>query len=246
MRGAFDDEEEYRASRPILIPAYEAERASRDAELTLGAGTLLLLFCGLVVLCGVCFGAGYMVGHHRTQPQVAATDQTGAADQAATVATSNQSKPSASSAPAAQPSSTPAQTDAPAQSASGDQPQSAAAAVPVSSEQNAASGGSQVRPALPAQFPTQQAQSTATARPAFPASGQSAGGLMVQIAAISRAEDADVLVGALRKRGYAVNVRRDPSDNLIHVRVGPFATRDEANRWRMRLLNDGYNAVVQP
>ena len=48
---------------------------------------------------------------------------------------------------------------------------------------------------------------------------------MVQIAAVSNQEDADVLISALRKRGYAVTVRRDPADNLIHVRIGPFATR---------------------
>jgi DedD protein len=54
------------------------------------------------------------------------------------------------------------------------------------------------------------------------------------------------LTSALRKRGYAVTVRRDPADNLIHVRIGPFATAAEANSWKMKLLNDGYNAIVQP
>ena len=69
---------------------------------------------------------------------------------------------------------------------------------------------------------------------------------MVQIAAVSNTEDADVLTAALRKRGYVVTARRDPADNLIHVRIGPFPTLDEANRWKMKLLNDGYNAIVQP
>jgi cell division septation protein DedD len=69
---------------------------------------------------------------------------------------------------------------------------------------------------------------------------------MVQVAAVSHQEDADVLVNALRKRGYAAGTRREPSDGLIHVRIGPFATRDEANRMCTRLLNDGYNAMVQP
>jgi cell division septation protein DedD len=70
--------------------------------------------------------------------------------------------------------------------------------------------------------------------------------LMVQIAAVSHPEDADVLVGALRRRGYAVNVRRDLSDNLLHVQIGPFPTRADANAMRDRLLSDGYNAIVQP
>jgi cell division septation protein DedD len=69
---------------------------------------------------------------------------------------------------------------------------------------------------------------------------------MVQIAAVTDADDANVLVGALRKRGYAVTGQRDAGDGLIHVRIGPFATKDEADKWRMKLLNDGYNAILQP
>lgn len=70
--------------------------------------------------------------------------------------------------------------------------------------------------------------------------------LMVQIAAVSHQEDAQVLEGALRKRGYRVTVSRDVLDNLIHVRIGPFSSRDEAGKWRQKLLGDGYNAIVQP
>ena len=91
-----------------------------------------------------------------------------------------------------------------------------------------------VKPALP---PQPVAQSSPQATPAL--------ALMVQIAAVSHQEDADVLVGALRKRGYAVAARRDSADGLIHVRIGPFATREEAARWRQKLLGDGYNAVLQ-
>jgi cell division septation protein DedD len=69
--------------------------------------------------------------------------------------------------------------------------------------------------------------------------------LMVQIAAVGNAEDANVLETALRKRGYAVTATREPADGLIHVRIGPFTSREEANRWRDKLLGDGYNAVVQ-
>jgi cell division septation protein DedD len=68
---------------------------------------------------------------------------------------------------------------------------------------------------------------------------------MVQIAAVSHPEDADVLVGALRKRGYAVTARRDLADSLIHVQIGPFTSRSDANEIRQKLLNDGYNAIIQ-
>jgi cell division septation protein DedD len=70
--------------------------------------------------------------------------------------------------------------------------------------------------------------------------------LMVQVAAVSHQEDASVLVGALRNRGYVASAQRDPSDELIHVRIGPFTNRDDANRTARKLLDDGYNAMVQP
>jgi cell division septation protein DedD len=104
-----------------------------------------------------------------------------------------------------------------------------------------------VKPALPPQ-PNQFQPAQPQPAPALPASANKtvpAGALMVQIAAFSHPEDADVLVSALRKRGYAVSARRDPADGLLHVRMGPFNSRDEANRWRQKLLNDGYNAIVQ-
>ena len=69
---------------------------------------------------------------------------------------------------------------------------------------------------------------------------------MVQIAALAHPEDADALVGALRSRGYAVTALREPADNLIHVEIGPFYSRDEANLWRVMLLDDGYNAIIKP
>ena len=55
-----------------------------------------------------------------------------------------------------------------------------------------------------------------------------------------------VLLSALRKRGYAVSARRDPGDNLIHVQVGPFSSHADAASMRQRLLNDGYNAIIEP
>lgn len=69
---------------------------------------------------------------------------------------------------------------------------------------------------------------------------------MVQVAAVSHAEDASVLMNALRKRGYAVMERRGFSDNLIHVQIGPFANRNDALAISQKLLGDGYNAVVLP
>jgi cell division septation protein DedD len=74
----------------------------------------------------------------------------------------------------------------------------------------------------------------------------SSGAIMVQIAAVTRQEDASVLVSALRQRGYSVSIRNEPQDKLLHVQVGPFASRDAARTMRSKLLADGYNAILKP
>jgi cell division septation protein DedD len=97
-----------------------------------------------------------------------------------------------------------------------------------------------VRPALPLESGGPRSQGLQVQ----PAIAQ-AKGWMVQIAAVSHAEDAEVLVNALRKHGYVVTARRELGDSLIHVQTGPFVNRNDANAIRQRLLSDGYNAIVQ-
>jgi DedD protein len=239
MRGAFDDEQEF-----------EQQKSGGDAEFTLGAGTLLLLLAGLVVLCAVFFGLGYMAGSRRTSTQPADQPTASAGLQPSVL----QQKPSATTqAPAPSPAQPEPQADSASQPAASNQTQPAiAVAVPVSPVQSTTPPvvQSQVRPALPAAAPVPQpaispVQTQAqTHAPVHPASAAPAPALWVQIAAVSHDEDAQVLSDALKKRGYGVTSRRQ-SDNLVHVRIGPFNTRDEANQWRTKLLDDGYNAEVQ-
>lgn len=99
------------------------------------------------------------------------------------------------------------------------------------------------QPQAPGANPAAAQASDSTSAPA--ASGATGSPLMVQIAVLSHHDDADVLVSALHKRGYAVSLSQD-ADSQFHVRVGPFASLNEANAMRQKLLNDGYNAVVQP
>ena len=68
---------------------------------------------------------------------------------------------------------------------------------------------------------------------------------MVQVAAVRVPQDAQILVDALKKHGYAAVVRNEPQDQLLHIQLGPFASRPEAMAMRTKLLGDGYNAVVK-
>jgi DedD protein len=244
MRGAFDDE--------IL----DRRKTSHDVEFTLGAGAMLLISAGLVIVCGLCLGLGYMIGHRGATSQVA-IQQTGTSRPNREIASSQQ-KPSATVQPAVPASAQAAvNSDSASQAGPSDLAQTSTVTAPVSSSQStSAPDQPQVRPALPAPptavhpapaYPSRPAFSPPQQRAQLPARATAvppANPVWVQIAAVSHVEDAQVLTTALRKRGYNVTPRREP-DNLIHVRIGPFSTRDEANRWRAKLLDDGYNAEIE-
>jgi DedD protein len=70
-------------------------------------------------------------------------------------------------------------------------------------------------------------------------------GYMVQVAAVSKQEDADALVNALRRKQYPVLVVPNATSQLFHVQVGPFAEQREAEAMRTRLAGDGYNAILK-
>jgi DedD protein len=67
----------------------------------------------------------------------------------------------------------------------------------------------------------------------------------VQVAAVSKQEDAEILVSALRKKQYPVFIANSAADALFHVQVGPFSNQQDADTMRGRLSADGYNAIVK-
>jgi pilus assembly protein CpaC len=68
---------------------------------------------------------------------------------------------------------------------------------------------------------------------------------MVQVMALSSKEDAELMVVALKRQGYTVAINHDPLDSLLHLEVGPFASKTDAEAMRQRLLSDGYNATMR-
>lgn len=230
MRGVFDSGEP------------EPDQSRRETELTLSSMTLLGIFFGLVLICGLCFGLGYAMGGRVAQQPVVMQS----ADGAQTVLQGNGSLPKPS--PIAPIAAAPQQNavDEP----TGQAPSTAPGVNPIANSPTVSStaqggvpaGENQVRPALQAASNASQVAQPATVQPALGAPAP----LMVQIAEISQQADADVLVSALRKRGYAVSAQRNATDGLIHVCIGPFSSLSIANRWRQKLLNDGYNAIVLP
>ncbi len=205
--------------------------SSQDTEITLGSGKLLGLFFFLVAVCAVFFGLGYTLGRK------ADVGLASSGAPAALQTSSNASKPASSSTqPAppmtfykaveqkeANPQLTPASADA---GPTGANPSSAASSPAASGTPAAPSGQEASPPDSTIALPTN--------------------GYFVQVAAVSKQEDADALVDALKKKQYPAFVAANAStDKLFRVQVGPFSDVKDAEAMRARLINDGYSPILK-
>ncbi len=201
--------------------------SSQDTEITLGTAKLLGLFFGLVMVCAVFFALGYTLGRKSDAGVVSANAAV------SLPASSNGSKPASA---ANQPPMTfykaVEQKDASAQltpATSTDTQSAAAGQTGLSSTTSAASG-----------TPSTQEN------PPDPMTALSTSTYLVQVAAVSKQEDAESLVEALKKKQYPAFVASNTSvDKLYRVQVGPFSDVKEAEAMRARLVNDGYSPILK-
>lgn len=233
--------------------------SSEDTEITLGVGKLLGLFFLLAAICGVFFSIGYSLGRSAGREQ-AANDQpqvSTSADAAPAASTSGGSKPSAA---VVKPQE---QTSAASDSAPAQQSMTFYKAV----QQNDTTTNSNIAAPKQETAPTTKEVAVSTAPKASapaetttppsktntadvinhtsPVTGP--GTIVVQIAALSREDDAVSLAGALRKKNYNVFVVNNPvnNDKFYHVQVGPFSNLADAQAMRAKLVAEGYNPIIK-
>jgi cell division septation protein DedD len=193
---------------------------SQDTEITLGTGKLLLLFFGLVAVCAVFFAFGYNLGRSSATPALA--ERTPPA-----VDTKQANKTGAASAAKASDLTfykAVAQNEA--------NPQLTPAQTPAA----APNTPSDPPPAQPAT--TTNSPDTTTL--------PSANSYYVQVAAVTKQDDAEALVEALKKKQYpAFSASGSASDKLFHVQIGPYADVKDAEIMRAKLIGDGYNPILK-
>jgi DedD protein len=205
--------------------------SSQDTEITLGTAKLLGLFFGLVIICAVFFALGYTLGRKSDAALVTA----GTTPQPTT---SNGPKPASSSSPQPAPPMTfykaVEQKDANAQLTPATNTESTS---PAPAAQAATSSPQASSPAT---------QTQQTANPPDPMTPISTVGYFVQVAAVSKQDDAEALVDALKKKQYPAFVAANSAtDKLFRVQVGPFTDIKDAEGMRSRLINDGYNPILK-
>jgi cell division septation protein DedD len=207
--------------------------SSQDTEITLGTAKLLGLFFGLVMVCAVFFALGYTLGR-KSEAGLGSLSPT-----TAPLTASNHGKPAgAASGQSAAPMTfykSVEQKDSNAQLTPATA--EAGSSAPAAPSESSSSGASSNAP---------QTQPSQAANPPDPMAPIPAGGYFVQVAAVSKQEDAESLVDALKKKQYPAFVASNSStDKLFRIQLGPFGDIKEAESMRSRLVNDGYNPILK-
>lgn len=193
--------------------------ASADTEITLGTGKLLFLFFGLVGICALFFGLGYSLGRKADPGMVAAA------------------------------------SSSPQLTSGGSKPQGSSTAQPMgfykAVEQKQASAELTSAGERPADTKDDPTKTAAGATKNAPNSSESSSTLpgssyFVQVAAVTKPDDAQALVDALRKKQYpALVANTAAADKFYRVQVGPFPDIKEAEAMRARLISDGYSPILK-
>jgi DedD protein len=213
--------------------------SSEDTEITLGTGKLLVLFFVLVAICAGSFSLGYKLGS-KSEPAVSAAVSLTTTPGVMKPASSPMSAPVNASKPVEQKSATPDPGAAAADSkpvAPGDSSNPANAGTAGNSGTNASAANSSANPS---------GSQTSAANAPDPSTTLPASAYFVQVAAVSKQDDADALVDALKKKSYPAFVAANATtDKLFRIQVGPFPDIQEAEAMRTRLIGDGYNPIVK-
>ncbi|MDE3105746.1 MAG: SPOR domain-containing protein [Acidobacteriota bacterium] len=223
----------------------------QDREISLGMTTVLGIFFGLALICALFFGFGYSVGRKSVQAVAhpagdTTPDGTSAQKPDAGSTGESAATPSDDAANAAAAASAAAAAPIDPSGASDSSSGTAAVTVPTDSAAPAPAPATEPKPtAKESRKPSRHDEKVAEKAPPPPPPATPTGSFVVQIAAVSHQQDADILVSTLKKRGYSVTVRHGAQDKLLHVQLGPYATHKDADAMRQRLLADGYNAIVK-
>src|SRR5579864_575957 len=150
--------------------------SSQDTEITLGTGKLLFLFFGLVGVCAMFFALGYSLGR-KSEPAITTA--------------------SAAGSPQVVPGTTKSSSGSPAQSMTfykSVEQKDANSELSPAADGKADTTAAPAADAASAPKPAADAPDAATTLPT--------GGYFVQVAAVSKQEDGEALVDALKKKEY--------------------------------------------
>jgi DedD protein len=125
---------------------------------------------------------------------------------------------------------------------------SPASAAPEAASSSSSSAANSSAPSSPASPPGQKESSAASPVASKPSSGHSHG-LIVQVAALHSAKEAESMVATLRSQGYPAFMvtpeQAADGDDVYRVQVGPYMARQEAASAKAKLVREGFNPFIK-
>ena len=212
-------------------------------DVVLGGRHLLGIFALLVVVLGIVFTLGYLLGRSRYEDQLRAAVATGSSE------TAGGSANGAAPAPGTVPGEATGRADAPP--ATWDFYRSGEPAKTPKLNSAPAESPKPVAEAVKPSKPPAPAKST-TARPAT-AAPRSAGGsalipqgaITLQVAALLREADALALAQALQEKKFPAIVTTPSTDRYYRVQNGPYPDTKSATAARRELEKQGFKSIVR-
>jgi cell division septation protein DedD len=212
-----------------------------EFELVLGNRQLISVFVIVVVLLGVFFSMGYIVGRNSSpvsqearneKAKSESADSTAPDPTADTPADSSTTPPAIDSAPSSSTDAAPPESTKPAQSVE----------PPPRPKPEPARSAKEVKPEVkPKPSPAPAAAAPVHAA----AAGEPAGGQYWQVVATAR-PDAEIIAEALGKKGFHVVLAPAPKDGVFRVLVGPLGDASTQASTRTNLESAGFkNPIIR-
>ncbi len=201
-----------------------------QSEISLGAGHVAGMFIAVLVLCGVFFTLGYVMGRGNSQRNAA-----GPGGGSSTIGAGGN---------LANPNGTPASNSwdfYPHHSSSPGRSSASGNATPATPATPAPPA--QPQPSGPIAMSPKPAGVRVDRKPPSLAGGRQ--GVMLQVAAMRNRGDARSLAGFLKQKGYPAFVWGPGSDRLYRVQVGPYPDSKAAHAARTRLEKEGFQSILK-
>jgi DedD protein len=196
---------------------------------------LVGLFLGVVLLCGVFFTLGYVMGHSQDSGSVLASGSTLKAPPVAVTP-----KPKQPETPAA----APPEWDFYKKNENNHLEPAAKTAAPASGAP-AATNKSEPLPVPAAASPKTVAEPFVKAPARFQPPRMLKGAIVLQLAALRQESDALAMADAVQQKKFPSFVVTPTSDNLYRVQVGPYATEQLAEAAKAALERAGFKAILK-
>jgi DedD protein len=215
-----------------------SKEKKNGGDFVLESRHLVGLFLLLVVIFGVVFTLGYLLGRSQYDTQV----------RAATGASLRSDAPAAS--PAAKSKTRPEPEDAQVPKKNSDWDFYHSADPQASADHLQPPAKSVTPSAPPAAPPKPPAASSKTAVPAKSSAGTDGplipkGAIMLQVAAVLHQDDALALAQALQQKKFPAFVITPGADKLYRVQVGPYSDNQSASNARQELEAKGFKSIIK-